>query len=898
MSRFVFTVSCERIGRRKAYYVKFPYNIQLVERIKELPEGTRKWNPSVMAWELTTQSLYTIIRRYKGSNKINFDFDNGDSRKVFIEQIRKIDEAEKEKRDFITELNIKKEEWVRYKQELETTYVKYSDKLHALLKEGIKLYPHQIVAAMFMNVTRSTLISHEMGLGKAQDLDSKILTPNGWVEMRDIRIDDFVIGSDGKPKRVLGVYPQGFKDIYEIEFSDGVTARSCDDHLWNVKTNNSICRKTTFQTKTLREIIDSGLKYKNGCDKWYIPMVKPIKFKERDLKINPYVLGCLLSDGKNNNINKELSKYNQNEPNLYTKSIPNEYKFSSISQRFKLLQGILDNDGCYKKDFTFELILASKQLIEDVQFIVQSLGGIGRLKEKWVTYCGIRKLYWRLNIKLPPKFTSFNLKRNIKTFVTPTKHQPNRAIVDIRYVGKKEAQCIKVDSQDSLYVTDHCILTHNTLSSILYVEMNNFDKVFVITPNSLKFNYLNEVQKFTNSTAHIIGWRKNTCGIEDAKYIIVNYEFFNTGRGKDTSIDKFKIKWKKLGIDSIDAVICDESHRLKTTKSNTYKNFKRTFTKKIFKNEKVSKMFLSGTPAPNRAYELYSVLNQISEVDFPTKKYFYSYYCGMSYNFKDGWGYEVDEMETKFEELYHKIAPFTHRKRKSEVLNDLPDKTYQKVILEMSDKEASLYEEVEVGAVNEFIDKASNNPLTIMIRLRQYTSHLKSKYIKELITNVLETGEKVIVVDVFKESLKDLNEMFGDIAVLHTGDVKSLEERNEMVKQFQDPNSNIKIFLASTQTANYGLTLTAASKMFIITPPYSVGEYDQVADRCHRIGQKNAVNIYPLIFPDTIDEYVYSVIESKRKEIIKVMDNEDYTSNVNESVLSEVIEILKQKHGK
>jgi SNF2 family DNA or RNA helicase len=94
------------------------------------------------------------------------------------------------------------------------------------------------------------------------------------------------------------------------------------------------------------------------------------------------------------------------------------------------------------------------------------------------------------------------------------------------------------------------------------------------------------------------------------------------------------------------------------------------------------------------------------------------------------------------------------------------------------------------------------------------------------------------------------------------------------------------------------LTLTAASKIFLMTLPYSVGDYDQVSDRLHRIGQKLVVNIYLLIFPDTIDDYVYTSIEGKRKELVKVMDNEDYKSNISDSVLSEVIEIIKKKHGK
>jgi SNF2 family DNA or RNA helicase len=597
MQEIVFVVHCNRIAKRAAYEVRFPINDQLVQRIRELPDDQRKWDALNRVWILATPALYSLIKKYKGSNKIHFDFGNEDSRKVFIEQIKKIEVTEAEKRKFIAELDIKKEHWVQYKKELEETYAQYSDKLHALLNEGVKLYPHQIVAAMFMNVTKNTLISHEMGLGK-------------------------------------------------------------------------------------------------------------------------------------------------------------------------------------------------------------------------------------------------------------------------------------------------------TLSSILYVEMNGFNKVVVITPNSLKFNYGNEVEKFTNSTYYIVNWKKNKCDVEHAKYVIVNYDYFNS-----KSQEKFLAKWKKLKIDKIDAVICDESQKLKNTKANTYKNFKKTFNKSIFKGDKTSKIFLSGTPAPNRAYELYTILNQISPTDFSTKKYFYEYYCGMTYDYNGGWGYITDTAEQRLEELYHKIAPYAHRKRKFEVLTDLPDKIYQRVVLEMDDKEYDTYDKIEEGVANEFLEHPTRNPLTIMLRLRQYTASLKVKDMIELVENILETGEKVVIVDFFKDALYQLKEKLGDVAALHTGDQKD-DERADIVKKFQDPNSDLKVFLGSIQTCGYGLTLTAASKLFITTLPYSVGDYDQVSDRLHRIGQKAVVNIYPLIFRDTIDDYVFSAIESKRKEIVKVIDNEDYTSNVNESVLSDVIQKIKEKHGK
>ncbi len=598
MQHPIFVVSCERIRKTKDYYIRFQPNDQLLERVRNLPEESRKWRPGMLCWEVSTASLFALIKRYKQSTKIHFDFGSDESRKIFIEQIKKIEISEAEKRKFIAELNVKKEHWVKYKAELEEKYIEYSDKLHVLLKEGVKLYPHQIVAAMFMNVTRNTLISHEMGLGK-------------------------------------------------------------------------------------------------------------------------------------------------------------------------------------------------------------------------------------------------------------------------------------------------------TLSAILYVEMNGFEKVLVITPNSLKFNFYNEVKKFTDSTAHIVNWRKNDCGIEEAKYVIVNYEFFNP----NIKSGRFPTKWKKLNIDRIDGVICDESHRLKNTKSNTYKNFNKTFKKTMFKGDKISKIFLSGTPAPNRAHELYTVLHQISPLDFETKTYFQKYYCGMEYDHDSGWGYHTNTAEQKFEELFHKIAPFTHRKRKVDALKDLPDKTYQRIILEMTEEEERIYEEIEAGVANEFVEHPNGNPLTIMIRLRQYLAQIKIQHVTELIENIFHSGEKVVVVDYFKNSLYELDEKLGDIVALHTGD-QSVEERAELVKTFQDPDSNIRGFLGSIQTCNYGLTLTAASKLFIMTLPYSVGEYDQVSDRLHRIGQKNAVNIYVLTFPDTIDDYVFSAIEGKRKEIVKVIDNEDYTSNVSESVLTEVIRRIKEKHGK
>lgn len=591
----VFNVRCERIRHRSVYYVSFSPNDQLQGRIKSLPEEMRKWNNSHKVWEISTLGLLRIIKMYRGSNKIKFDFGSQEARALFAKQIQKIEAAEAERERKLRELEENKNNWSNYKLELEKNYEQYSDLVHSFINEGIKLFPHQIIASLFLNRAKSALISHEMGTGKS-------------------------------------------------------------------------------------------------------------------------------------------------------------------------------------------------------------------------------------------------------------------------------------------------------LTSIVYAEMNNYSKVIVITPNSLKFNYFNEVDKFTKSKAHIINKRKNKYSIDESKYIIFNYEYFNP-----SNKSKLINKWKKLGIGKINALIFDEAQAIKNTSSNTYKNIKYLFNEDIFIDKKVSRVFLSGTPAPNRAHELYSVLNFISPIDFPSKKYFNEYYCGMTYDFYNGWGWVNGNAESKLEELYHKISPFTHRVLKKDVLKDLPDKTYQKLMMEMTEEEQAIYEEVERGVVNEFLSDPTKNPLTIMLRLRQYTAKIKCRQVTELIDTVLESGDKIVIVDNFKDSLNVLKEKYGDIACLHTGDF-DVEERASMVADFQNPDGKCKIFLGSIDTCNYGLTLTAASKMVILTLPFSVGKFDQVSDRIHRIGQKDAVNIYMGIIDETIDEYVFDKIESKRKEITKVMDNVDYESNISESIARDIINMLKNKY--
>lgn len=152
------------------------------------------------------------------------------------------------------------------------------------------------------------IIADDVGLGKAQPLDAKILTPTGWVMMGDIKVGDLVIAGDGSPAKVLGVYPQGDKEIFRVSFSDGAATECCEEHLWLTQTyyerNNarrSLSGTGGGKVRPLSEIAKSlrqaGKSHPDGVRNHAIPMVGPVQFAPREVPIDPYLLGVLIGDG-------------------------------------------------------------------------------------------------------------------------------------------------------------------------------------------------------------------------------------------------------------------------------------------------------------------------------------------------------------------------------------------------------------------------------------------------------------------------------------------------------------------------------------------------------------------------------------------------------------------------
>jgi hypothetical protein len=172
----------------------------------------------------------------------------------------------------------------------------------------------------------------------------------------------------------------------------------------------------------------------------------------------------------------------------FDKFIPSDYLHSSIEDRIELLQGLIDTDGSVSNDGEVEYTTTSYQLKEDIKFLVESLGGycssIKERKTKYIYKEEVKegKLSYRLKIILPNTITPCKLKRKLNKVSSYTKYLPIRNIVEAVYIGEVEAQCIEVEDNSHLYITDNFIVTHNTYGALLVAHglVGDWSKIAVI----------------------------------------------------------------------------------------------------------------------------------------------------------------------------------------------------------------------------------------------------------------------------------------------------------------------------------------------------------------------------------------------------------------------------------
>lgn len=396
-----------------------------------------------------------------------------------------------------------------------------------------------------------------------------------------------------------------------------------------------------------------------------------------------------------------------------------------------------------------------------------------------------------------------------------------------------------------------------TLQMITFLLAQEGAKSLVITPTALVYNWKNELERFAPSLKVGI-----VHGAKEGRYKVLeekeNYDILLTTY---TTYRNDKEYYKEI---VFDYCIIDEAQQIKNMNSQITKVIKEVKSKVRFA--------LTGTPMENNLLELWSLM------DFIMPGYLYN-----PLRFQNIFMTQPPQIE----ELRMLIAPFMLRRTKAEVLEELPDKIEQKVVVTLEAYHQRAYlgmkklikEKIQVDEANRvallaYLTKLRQICLIPDLMVKQYKGRSsKMDYLMSLLQEIPE--QKVLIFSQFTTVLGEISKRFEEAGIKYSylDGQTNAKERMEQVEDFNQ-NPEKKVFLISLKAGGTGLNLTSASTVIHFDPWWNSAVEDQASDRAHRMGQKQVVNVIKLIAEGTIEERVVDLQESKKELIKEVMSGQ------------------------
>ena len=404
-----------------------------------------------------------------------------------------------------------------------------------------------------------------------------------------------------------------------------------------------------------------------------------------------------------------------------------------------------------------------------------------------------------------------------------------------------------------------------TIETIAFINAIKNDKpILIVSPKSLVFNWISEFNKFAKDIPvyGIIGTveerKKVIKKIKDDKFGV----FF-------ISYDSLRNEYENLLNFTFDVCILDEAQFIK--------NIHAKKTSAVKQINALHTIALTGTPIENNIYDLWSIF------DFLMPHYLLDYE-----DFKDS--FENDE--EYYQVVRDKVAPFILRRRKEDVLKDLPEKFEVIVTTEMSQEQRKLYDAFRLKAKEELKSTDGGSKvmevLSIITRLRQicvdpstFVENFEGEsgkitMLKEIIERRMVEGHRFLIFSQFVSALNIVKEEIEKMGIKYfmiTGDT-SAKERLNICNEFND-NEDYKIVLISLKAGGTGLNLVGADVVIHLDPWWNYSAQNQASDRAHRIGQTRTVEVIKLIAENSIEERVVNLQNEKKELVDKVISNDD-----------------------
>ncbi len=363
-----------------------------------------------------------------------------------------------------------------------------------------------------------------------------------------------------------------------------------------------------------------------------------------------------------------------------------------------------------------------------------------------------------------------------------------------------------------------------------------------------------------------------------------------------TSYGILRVSKEDLGLIHFELAIFDEIQIAKNQASQTHRALCSLKSK--------MKLGLTGTPIENRIREIKSLFDVILPAYMPS-----------DVAFRDLFIQPIEKLQDESAKalLGRLIKPFILRRKKKDVLQDLPEKIEEIAYCDLSEEQAALYREVvaqmkqtlymevkdsskpvpylHVFSAFSKMKQICDHPALILDTASQYMRHNSGKWdlFVELLYEARESGQKVVVFSQYLEMLAIIESYLKKKGIGFATIKGSTRDRNEQLKKFREDPA-CEVFLASLLAAGVGIDLTVASIVIHYDRWWNPAKENQATDRVHRIGQSRGVQVFKLVTKNTVEEHIHEMIERKKSLLEDVIGTEDQINYLTREELLEIFE--------
>jgi len=430
--------------------------------------------------------------------------------------------------------------------------------------------------------------------------------------------------------------------------------------------------------------------------------------------------------------------------------------------------------------------------------------------------------------------------------------------------------------------------THQAMA-LLAAAMNRASgqRYLVVCPTSVIFHWEGLLKRFLPKMKVLVFYGTQRKLVGDYDLLLTSY---GTLRSEKSPLPEIVF----------DVAIFDEIQIAKNTQSQTHKALKLIEAK--------TRIGLTGTPIENRLLELKALFDVVLPTYMPTESTFKELFVNPIEKQNDT---EKRGLLTRF------IKPFMLRRKKSEVLLELPEKTEEIAYAPLSEEQQKLYRETYLSAKDQLLSEIEgegrptpyihifslltklkqicDHPAVALKKPQEYKNHASGKWdlFVELLQETRESGQKLVVFSQYLDMLDIIEAHLKEHHVGYASIRGSTRDRKEQVERFQtDPSC--EVFVGSLQAAGVGIDLIAASVVIHYDRWWNPAKENQATDRVHRMGQSRGVQVFKLVMKGTIEEHIHNLIEKKigLMESVVGYDDQDQIKSLSREELAELVRLM------